>query len=85
MTAPFFAACDRSGSRAFLDSRGLLHLKSSDPKVPEVTLVLSEPNLAGWCSNGDLWGEKYYTGFTPGPLPKESPKTILSKFVSRLR
>jgi hypothetical protein len=73
------------GSRAFLDSRGLLHLKSSDPKVPEVSFVLSNPNLAGWCANGDLWGEEYYTGKKPGSIFRESPKSILNKFVSRLR
>ncbi|MCA9112678.1 MAG: hypothetical protein KDA52_22190, partial [Planctomycetaceae bacterium] len=33
------------GSRAILDSRGMLHLKSSDRSIPEATLVLSEPEV----------------------------------------
>src|SRR5262249_24724083 len=35
------------GSRAWLDSRGLLHLRSSDPNVPQCTIVLAEKELAG--------------------------------------
>lgn len=50
------------GSEAFLDSRGLLHLRSSDRSVPEVTIVLSDEPLGGWCSDGRLWGAQYYTG-----------------------
>lgn len=50
------------GSRACLDSRGLLHLKSSDPAIPELTLVLSDGAMAGWCSNGILFGPPYFTG-----------------------
>ncbi|MDB5337763.1 MAG: hypothetical protein JWN70_3382 [Planctomycetaceae bacterium] len=44
------------GSRAILDSRGLLHLQSSDPSIPEMTLVLSEDNVAGWCDRNYIWG-----------------------------
>ena len=50
------------GSEAFLDSRGLLHLRSSDRTIPEVTIVLADGELGGWCSDGRLWGAKYYTG-----------------------
>src|SRR5207302_6843078 len=41
----------RDGSRAYLDSRGLLHLTSSDSAIPELTLVLTEGTMAGWCSD----------------------------------
>ena len=50
------------GSRAFLDSRGLLHLKSSDPAVPEMTFVLSSEKLAGWSSEGTVFGPPYFIG-----------------------
>lgn len=88
------------GSRAFLDSRGLLHLKSSDPQIPEITFVLYDEHIAGWCANGAMWGEEYFTGIKPalnakvaeGLFGKESqrgsyrtPIKILSEFVSRLR
>ncbi len=49
------------GSRAYLDSRGLLHLKSSDRSIPELTLVLYDGTLAGWCANGMLFGPSYFT------------------------
>jgi hypothetical protein len=50
------------GSRAFLDSRGLLHLMSADRDLPEITLVLADDGVAGWSSDGRMWGETYYTG-----------------------
>lgn len=50
------------GSKAFLDQRGMLHLKPADPSVPEVTIVLKDGALAGWLSDGRLWGDSYFTG-----------------------
>jgi hypothetical protein len=50
------------GSRAFLDSRGLLHLKSSAESLPDITLVLHEGATAAWTSNGLLVGDDYFTG-----------------------
>ena len=50
------------GSRAYLDSRGLLHLKSSDPTIPELTLVLCDGTMAGWCADGRMFGPAYFTG-----------------------
>ncbi len=51
------------GSRAFLDSRGLLHLKSADPRrVPETTLALNESEVSGWCGDGRMWGSSYFLG-----------------------
>jgi hypothetical protein len=49
-----------SGSKAFLDSRGLLHLKSHDSSVPEISLVLSDGEVAGWTSNGHVCGPKFF-------------------------
>ncbi len=50
----------KSGSKAFLDSRGLLHLKSSDASIPEVTLALDGQGAAGWTSDGHVCGPSYY-------------------------
>jgi hypothetical protein len=50
------------GSRAYLDSRGMLHLKSADLRVPELTLVLCEVPLAGWCANRGAFGPAYFSG-----------------------
>jgi len=49
-----------SGSKAFLDSRGLLHLKSHDPSLAEVSLVLSDGEVAGWTSDGYVCGPSFF-------------------------
>ncbi len=73
------------GSRAFLDSRGLLHLKSSDPNVPEVSFVLTAGAVSGWCANGELWGDEFYTGQKSSKNLSIDLKNLLSEFGSRLR
>ena len=51
------------GSRAWIDSRGLLHLKSSDRALPELTIVLVHSGeVAAWASDGRIWGRTFYTG-----------------------
>ncbi|HXJ74801.1 MAG TPA: hypothetical protein VNM37_18240, partial [Candidatus Dormibacteraeota bacterium] len=49
-----------NGSKAFVDSRGLLHLKSHAPLVREITLVLSDLAVAGWVSNGSVCGPPFF-------------------------
>jgi hypothetical protein len=45
------------GSRAVIDSRGLLHLQSSDKALPEITIVLAIGiQIACWASNGNATG-----------------------------
>jgi hypothetical protein len=56
------------GSQCMLDSRGLLHLRSSDRRVPEATIVLSEGQLSGWSSDGRVWGKSCYVGDGPRVL-----------------
>ncbi len=72
-----------NGSKAFLDSRGLLHLKSHDPALPEVTLVLSEGEIVGWTSDGHVCGPKF---FFEGSHHSESDVVFdhLSQFLNRL-
>ncbi|MFK7820603.1 MAG: hypothetical protein AB8G99_17920 [Planctomycetaceae bacterium] len=40
------------GSVAYLDSRFLLHLRSSNELIPEITIVLNDGPLSGWCEHG---------------------------------
>jgi hypothetical protein len=49
-----------SGSNAFLDSRGLLHLKSHDSTVPEISLVLADADISGWTSDGRVCGPPFF-------------------------
>jgi len=48
------------GSRAFLDSDGTLSLKSHDPKLPEISLVLACGDVAAWMSNGNSCGPEFF-------------------------
>jgi hypothetical protein len=77
----------RDGSRAYLDSRGLLHLQSSRREAPELTLALVERGrLAAWSSGlgGGLCGDSYFLGDTPS-LPAPQIYRQLRRFVERLR
>lgn len=71
-----------NGSRAWLDNRGLLHLRSHDVSLPELTLVLgvSIP-LATWTSEGRLSGPTFFTG-EQSPLPSDDAARVLEAFCS---
>jgi MoxR-vWA-beta-propeller ternary system protein len=69
------------GTRVYLDSRGLLHLKSCDRQIPEATFVLCREDAAGWCADGRMWGSSYFLGSNPGVGPPEIHETILTPFV----
>jgi hypothetical protein len=49
-----------NGSKVMLDTHGLLHLKSCDRQVPEVSLVLSAQEVAGWTSDGKTCGPAFF-------------------------
>jgi len=49
-----------NGSKTFLDSRGMLHFKSHNPSVAEVSLVLSDGEVAGWTSDGYVCGPSFF-------------------------
>ncbi|WP_166831242.1 hypothetical protein [Thalassoroseus pseudoceratinae] len=72
------------GSQVFLDSRGLLHLRSSDRSIPEATIVLTDFELAGWSSDGRMWGPRYYLGHHSATDPEIIVKEILRPFVKRI-
>lgn len=73
------------GSRAWVDSRGLLHLRSSDPVLPELTLVLYESHVSGWCSDGRTFGSKYFLGAPATAAASEIARSVLYPFLARLR
>jgi hypothetical protein len=56
------AAAWNDGTRAYWDSRGLLHLKSADPAIEEVSLVIGEWEVAAWCSDGTMCGPEFFIG-----------------------
>jgi hypothetical protein len=64
------------GSKVFLDSRGLLHFKSSDPSVPEVSVVLADGEAAGWTSDGFTCGPSFFFDFPHASDPKSVAERI---------
>jgi hypothetical protein len=78
------AAAWRDGSKAFLDSRGLLHLKSSDRSIPELSMVLTTDKIAGWSSEGKMFGPRQFIGDAPAAAPAEFAR-LLRRFNSKLR
>jgi hypothetical protein len=70
------------GRRAWLDSRGLLHLRCADPKLPEMTIVLSNgPLLSMWMSNGRWSGDPFFIG-DHVTVPIEEFLSLLGSFVN---
>ncbi|HJT32611.1 MAG TPA: hypothetical protein VJ783_11255 [Pirellulales bacterium] len=75
------------GSRAYLDARGLLHLKSGDRALPELSLVIGHPGrVSAWSSDPRLWGTEFHTGCEPDALsPPEELVQLIGEFIARLR
>ncbi|MFO0820657.1 MAG: hypothetical protein U1A77_22100 [Pirellulales bacterium] len=73
------------GSVAWLDNRGLLHLRSSDSLLPEMSIVLCPDSTSGWRSDGEVWGSAYF--HEPECTNRESTfdSSLLSAFVERLQ
>lgn len=66
---PFRRLTWADGSTAVIDSRGLLHLRSADPALPELTLVLVlTKSTAAWAADGAVTGSPYFTGPAPAGL-----------------
>ena len=62
----FFEKKWRDGSVAAIDSRGFLHLKSSHPSIPEITIVLNlGGKTAAWASDGKHCGVSYFLNLQP--------------------
>ncbi len=76
----------KDGSRAFIDSRGLLVLQSSDTTIPEAAFVLAESDVAVWTSHARLSGSAFFLGqsYTPDDTPQGIMEKILIPFTERL-
>ena len=75
----------QDGSQIYLDSRGLLHLRSSDQEIPEATLVLANGATAGWTAGQGTWGNQYFTGNATNAGCRHVFAEVLGPFVERLR
>ena len=73
------------GSRAFLDSRGLLHLKSSDRALPEISFVLANAPSAFWTSDGRMAGAGFFLGPDRSRTELDELYSVLNRFCDRLR
>ena len=69
-----------NGGKVFLDSRGLLHLKSSKPNAPEVSLVLADNEVAAWTSDGYVCGPKFFFEEAVASQPAKVFERIMSIF-----
>lgn len=80
------------GSRAWLDTRGILHLRSSDRSIPELSIVLRDVgsvsaqglSAAVWSSDAKLAGWPYFGGDGKTELMAYF-QDIMRRFVERLR
>ena len=80
----------QDGSKAVLDSRGLLHLKPANREVPEITIVLTEGELTVWCSDSRNFGKDYFFAASEdNPKPAIQRRKVfadtISKFVEGIR
>lgn len=76
----------KNGCEAFLDSRGLLHLRA--PNGPEVTIVLIlNRSIACWASDGATCGTEYFTGKSPEKKMsvQEFYKKYIQSFIDALK
>lgn len=69
----------KDGSRAFIDSRGLLVLQSSDTMIPEAAFVLAESDVAVWTSHARLSGSAFFLG--PTYRSDDTPQAIMEKIL----
>jgi hypothetical protein len=83
----FSKAVWKDGSEAVVDSRGMLHLRSSDPEIPEITIVLVLGKACGcWASDGKVSGAFYFTGADPSQsMPADIfYSTYIQRFIDQL-
>lgn len=83
----FRRAVWENGSEALIDPRGFLHLRSANPSVPELTLVLVlDRNTACWSSDGKICGSLYFTArsTSSGELAKSFYQQYIQAFIDSL-
>jgi MoxR-vWA-beta-propeller ternary system domain bpX1/MoxR-vWA-beta-propeller ternary system domain bpX0 len=77
----------KDGSEAVTDSRGLLHLRSSDAVLPEITIVMVLGRASAcWASDGFVCGSDYFTGVKSSWLitVDQFNKKYIQPFINRL-
>ena len=80
------AAETADGSRVVIDSRGLIHLQSSDPDVPEISLALTaDDQLAAWTTSGLKFGSRALIDSTGSSDDFEKLRRLLHEFTIRIR
>ncbi len=72
------------GSTAWLDSRGLLHLRGAGRMLPEVTIVLCDGPMAAWRADGWTCGASYWVGPNAPMHSPAVPDTIVQPFIAQL-
>ena len=72
------------GTLVWLDGRGMLHLRSSDPAIPEATIVLCEGSVAGWLSDGRVWGPNYFHSQVPAVNFTDVYDHVLRPMIERM-
>lgn len=83
----FRRAVWENGSEALIDPRGFLHLRSADPSIPEITMVLVlDRTTACWSSDGKICGALYFTAKSTesGELAKPFYQNYIQKFIDAL-
>ncbi|TCD29602.1 hypothetical protein EZ456_00880 [Pedobacter psychrodurus] len=70
----------KNGSTATMDSRGILHLKSSNPHIPEIGIIMivNQPT-ACWSADGQVSGSTYFTG--SASAGKLKPSAFYEKYI----
>lgn len=79
-----FRARFPDGSSLFLDSRGLVHLKSADPFLPEVSLIIANDRVSGWSSRGQFVGDRFFFGVQPNVTAEEFYQTNIEPFINQV-
>ncbi len=85
----FFRTFWEDGSEAVMDSRGFLHLKSSDKSIPEITIVLivgKNRPLTCWASDGTSCGNHYFIKIemTKEISEEDFYKHYIQRFIDKL-
>ncbi len=73
------------GSMAFWDARGMLHLKSSDTSIPELTCVLTNGAVAGWTSDNQTFGWAFFFSNAPTSTSSTTILKLMRQFAARVR
>jgi len=77
----------KNGSEAVVDSRGMLHLKSADTSLPEITIILViAKTTACWASDGMVTGSAYFADAKPNTYiaPKDFYDNYIQPFIDKL-